>query len=451
MCVMRILFVCFWSVLSVCAFAADTRTALKIDGRVFSVQEIADFYGRTKSMRQDISFPEFLDMFVLRQLYIADARANGEDTTMVFRNECLQYRDRLFRKWAMRKKRGNESSFSDYLQRQPVKLRIAHILCAVTPQASAGEKERAKRRADDLYRRLRQGEPFEQLASEASDDSFSASNGGHLPAFSRGEYGEAFESAAFALEQDGCVSAPVLTSYGWHIIKRVGEEYPAETLYMRNRFERRKERFFPEKEVSDVRLTQKDSLEIARLLEEFGNNILIIESQKKYRLPADAEQLSDYFKRNKRKYRLKQPLFKGYVVECNDKKLAKTLKKLLKKGVEIDNEIDNNEQIKEYNSVENAVLRIEKGVYLPGQNQTVDKRAFKRRDIVADSVHEANFVYGKVLKSKPETYLDVKDDVIADWEVWQNTEIRKFLSQKYPVEIDEDVVKTVNFDELIVF
>ena len=76
---------------------------------------------------------------------------------------------------------------------------------------------------------------------------------------------------------------------------------------------------------------------------------------------------------------------------------------------------------------------------------------FKRRDIVADSVHEANFVYGKVLKSKPETYLDVKDDVIADWEVWQNTEIRKFLSQKYPVEIDEDVVKTVNFDELIVF
>ncbi len=445
--VMRILLVCVCAVLSVSAFASDIRTVLKIDGRTFSVQEIADFYSRTKCVQQDISFSEFLDMFILQQLYITDARANGEDTTAGFRNECSRYRDRLFRKRVMSKKAGNEAYFTDYLQRQPVKLRVAHILCSVVPQASAGEKQLAKRRADDLYRRLQQGEPFEQLATEASDDSFSASNGGLLPAFCRDECDKTFGAAAFALEQDGSISAPVLTPYGWHIIKRIGVEYPVDTLYVRNQFGRWKERFSPENEIPDVRLTAEDSLAVARLSEEFSCNVLIIKSQKKYRLPADAEQLSDYFKRNKKKYRLKQPLFKGYVVECNDKKLSKTLRKLLKKKIAI----DSCEQIKEYNSVENTVLKIEKGVYLPGQNQTVDKRAFKRRDRVADSVHEASFVYGKVLKNKPETYLDVRDSVIADWEIWQNAEIKKLLAQKYPVEIDEDVLKTVNFDELIVF
>ena len=135
-------------------------------------------------------------------------------------------------------------------------------------------------------------------------------------------------------------------------------------------------------------------------------------------------------------------------MECTDKKMAKRVKKQLKKGVPIPDIMALSD---DWNNDENAVLRIEKGVYLPGQNQTVDKRAFKRKDLVADSVYRNSFVYGKVLKTRPDHYLDVKENVMADWEKWQNTEIKKLLAQKYPVEIDEDVLKTVNFDRLIVF
>ena len=33
---------------------------------------------------------------------------------------------------------------------------------------------------------------------------------------------ETFSEASFALENDGDYSQPVLTTYGWHIIKRLG-------------------------------------------------------------------------------------------------------------------------------------------------------------------------------------------------------------------------------------
>ena len=446
---MKIVFLSVLIVLSVSVFASDmTRTVVKINGQPFSVQEIAASYSRAKAMQAEILFPEFLDRFILQQLYIADAKARGRDTTNSFKQACLHYQERIMRKRQTSQNTETEKRFETYLQEQPPKLKVAHILCAVVPQASEQEKALARKRAYRLYARIEGGESFEQLAIEASDDSFSAPNGGLLPAFSRGEFEETFETAAFALEQDGSVSLPVLTPYGWHIIKRIGTVPLDDTLHLRNKFDRMRKRFGPEMEILSPKLTREDSVEIAQLTEEFGRNILIVESQRKYLLPIDEEQLEAYFKENKKKYRLKQPLFKGYVVECTDKKMAKRVKKQLKKGVPIPDIMALSD---DWNNDENAVLRIEKGVYLPGQNQTVDKRAFKRKDLVADSVYRNSFVYGKVLKTRPDHYLDVKENVMADWEKWQNTEIKKLLAQKYPVEIDEDVLKTVNFDRLIVF
>jgi len=68
-----------------------------------------------------------------------------------------------------------------------------------------------------LRNRLSEGESFEDLAREYSDD-ISASNGGYLGTFGPGEMTFAFEDAAFSLEP-GEISEPVLTTFGIHIIK----------------------------------------------------------------------------------------------------------------------------------------------------------------------------------------------------------------------------------------
>ena len=76
----------------------------------------------------------------------------------------------------------------------------------------------------DVYQIRIQG--FESLALKYSDDESSKSKGGVLPWFGAGKMVEEFEDAAFALENDGDISEPFMTSYGWHIVKRLGYKKP---------------------------------------------------------------------------------------------------------------------------------------------------------------------------------------------------------------------------------
>ena len=71
--------------------------------------------------------------------------------------------------------------------------------------------------ANSLIEDLNGGRDFAELAREESTGP-SGPNGGDLGFFGRGQMVPSFEQAAFALE-DGEISAPVQTQFGWHVIK----------------------------------------------------------------------------------------------------------------------------------------------------------------------------------------------------------------------------------------
>ncbi len=80
----------------------------------------------------------------------------------------------------------------------------------------------AESRIRDIYKKIEQGEAFEALAKEFSDDKNSAPRGGLLKAFSSGQLSvPEFEEATFALQNEGDISEPIKTNFGWHIIKLV--------------------------------------------------------------------------------------------------------------------------------------------------------------------------------------------------------------------------------------
>lgn len=98
----------------------------------------------------------------------------------------------------------------------------AHILIEVNDKTTDAQ---AKAKIEEVQARLAKGEKFEALAKEFSQDPGSANNGGDLGFAGPGVYDPDFETALYALNKDQ-VSAPVRTTFGWHLIKLLGVEAP---------------------------------------------------------------------------------------------------------------------------------------------------------------------------------------------------------------------------------
>ena len=98
-------------------------------------------------------------------------------------------------------------------------LRCAHIM--IRPDDAKGGPDEAKTKIEALASELANGADFAELARQHSADQSSRTKGGELPWFGTGRMVESFEEAAFGLAEDGDISAPVETQYGWHIIKRL--------------------------------------------------------------------------------------------------------------------------------------------------------------------------------------------------------------------------------------
>ena len=107
-------------------------------------------------------------------------------------------------------------------ERRPARgeIEVAHILI----RTDTRDSEAAKVIIDSLHQILGSGANFEQLARASSEDGRTATNNGYLGFFGISRYERPFEDAAFALATDGAYTAPVQTSLGWHIIKRISRK-----------------------------------------------------------------------------------------------------------------------------------------------------------------------------------------------------------------------------------
>ncbi len=102
-------------------------------------------------------------------------------------------------------------------------VKVAHIFIKSTADQTEDEHNTAKSRIDEISQRIKSGESFEEMVKAYSEDKATSSKGGVLPWFGTGGTASVFEDAAFALKNNGDMSEPILSNYGWHIIKR--EDY----------------------------------------------------------------------------------------------------------------------------------------------------------------------------------------------------------------------------------
>lgn len=152
-------------------------------------RRMVTIYGRRENFQKDKE--------VKRRMKLVEDRIIGE-----------VYLDRLIKKYLTEKR--VRAHYDAFVKKNPPKeeVRARHILV----------KDEAK--AKSLIDEIRSGKDFAKVA-RANSVGPSASRGGDLGYFSRGEMVKAFSDVAFKLKKGEVSKTPVKTQFGWHIIKVV--------------------------------------------------------------------------------------------------------------------------------------------------------------------------------------------------------------------------------------
>jgi peptidyl-prolyl cis-trans isomerase C len=127
---------------------------------------------------------------------------------------------------------------------QSKRAHVAHILIRTNPKMSKQEREALLTKAQEVYSKSMSKEDFAKLAEQYSDDGLSAKKGGDLGWITETAIDPAFVKAAFGMKKDE-ISQPVVTPFGFHVIKVLEEaqvvKKPYESVKGDIRFELRQQ------------------------------------------------------------------------------------------------------------------------------------------------------------------------------------------------------------------
>jgi len=105
---------------------------------------------------------------------------------------------------------------------------VAHLYLAMPKNATSADSIRKEKEIFVLYQRMLEGEKYEDLVLEFSDDRGSKEKGGVLPRFGSNRMVPEFIVAVSDIQDSGSISQPVLTSFGWHILKLIDRKRPGD-------------------------------------------------------------------------------------------------------------------------------------------------------------------------------------------------------------------------------
>ena len=128
---------------------------------------------------------------------------------------------------------------------------VAHIMIKTDKKNDKESETKIK----EIYKRIQQGEAFDALAKQLSEDKSTSSKGGMLNPFSSGEISASeFEEVAFGLENIDDVSKPFKTQFGWHIVKLKAKKGIASFEEMKQQLETKIKRDSRSKVINDSRI-----------------------------------------------------------------------------------------------------------------------------------------------------------------------------------------------------
>jgi len=213
--------------ISACGCARqDGKVLAKINDKVITLGEFNNKIERLPKHYQDIIMVQqkkFLDEIIREELLYQEGLRLKIDQDAETQEVITEARKKIIVARFINDKVNNAVQISDdelkkYYDEHseefmlPERWRASHILLST------------RQEAEGIIAKLREGEPFDQLARESSTDATSK-QGGDVGYFSKGQLIPEFEETCFSLEV-GEMSDVVETQFGYHIIKLTERKSP---------------------------------------------------------------------------------------------------------------------------------------------------------------------------------------------------------------------------------
>ena len=228
------------SFLTAAAQGSD-ETLMTINGKPVSAGEFLYIYEKNNQAGalDPKTMDEYLEMFINFKLKVAEAEAQGIDTTEAFKKELKGYRAQATPKY-MQDDAAMDSIIALSWARIAKDRRAAHIAIQCPANADSAAQADALAKINEAYERVTIGqlkvekkkvkgkwktiekrlpvEAFDKVARELSTDPNVQETGGELGWITPFRYVYALEEAVYGTEV-GEISKPFRTQYGWHIVK----------------------------------------------------------------------------------------------------------------------------------------------------------------------------------------------------------------------------------------
>ena len=481
--------VMLFMLLCVSGVRAQQEVLMVINGEEVTCAEYRDFCARKNVVGQ-----QTIDAFIDYKLLIGAARQLELDTVSSFCSSMDSCRHSLSRRFLLEREEETTGAVLGE-HRGTNRVLVSHLFQYLPQNVTASRLRACEARMDSLYQAICSGEISFERAVQAYSQEKEPCWVGRL------EMPVEFEQVAFA-QSEGQFSTPFFTPQGIHMVKVLQREssplkrFPAhrslkvvlDSLKLQYHFKPNEAgirdflqhgftdkhlfslagKSYSGKELSlfqsshpalprrqlddfiaktiwacaDSRL-EDDCPDYSLRLQAYSDSLLyqtITERVLGDVLYADTVGIEAYFERHRKDYCWPETRYEGIVLHCVSKRVGKKVKKFLKKlpaeewqdairlGVNAENQV---------------VSQVEQGLFAPGDNRYVDDRVFKK----GEARPVAGYPYTLVLGTKkkgPERWEEVGNRLWDDYRNYRKTCWVEELRGKAKVEINQEVLKTVN-------
>lgn len=446
--------------------AGEDPVLMRVGGREVLRSEFEYFACRTGAdgLSRD-SLRQLARLFVDFRLKVQAAEAAGLDTSRAFCDELARYRAGLSRTYLTDSAALSRALLRRYkhLQELGPRIRMKQIYRRLPQNVTPASLRDAVAQMDSVYDVLKRQGPgeFDALLERFSDD--------REAHWLYGIQASAEMQDTLLALRPGACSQPFFTPRGLHIVQVLERvEVPpfasvrdsllqacpqcvdeaaralAENLRQAYGFPKSRSPL-SDAQVRTIMFAEYDSLEHRvpdfRLAVQFHRDTLLARAVTRRMLEQELPEaeLAAYFERHRTRYHWDAPRFRGIVLRCTGRRVAKRVRKMLKQLPPADWQ----DAIRLLFNSDGTQVEAEQGTFIPGQNPYVDERIFRRGKAPQSADYPHVVLVGRKQKG-PVDYHEVLERLLADYRTDQEEHWMRSLRSSVKVEINQEVLKTVN-------